>query len=58
VAGTALIAAVLNLSDDCSPLTTQAAMSGEHKVELALERYKEFLKLVTATETVKPIHRY
>jgi hypothetical protein len=45
------MAAVLNL-------TTQSAMSGKHKVEWALESDKEFRKLVTATETIKPIHRH
>jgi hypothetical protein len=52
------MAAVLNLSEDGSPLTTKAAMSGKHKVKWALESDKEFRKLVTATETIKPIHRH
>jgi hypothetical protein len=52
------MAAVLNLSEDGSPLTTQAAISGEHKAEWALESDKEFRKLVTATETISPIHRH
>jgi hypothetical protein len=52
------MAAVLNLNDDGSPLTTQAAMSGEHNVEWSFEADKEFRKLVTATETIKSIHRH
>jgi hypothetical protein len=54
----ALMAAVLNISDDGSPLTIQAAMSGKHKVEWTLEGDKEIRKLVTATETIKLIHRH
>lgn len=57
-AGTALMASVLNLSDDGSPLTTQAAMTGKHSAEWALEGDKEFRKLYTETETIKPIHRH
>jgi hypothetical protein len=52
------MAAVLNLSDDGSPLTTQAAMSRDHKAEWALEGDKKFRKPVTATETIKPNCRH
>jgi hypothetical protein len=57
-AGTALMAAVLNLSEDGSPLTTQAAIMGKYKAEWALESDREFRKLVTATDTINPIHRH
>jgi hypothetical protein len=57
VAGTALMAAVLNLSNDGSPLTTKAAMTGEFKAEWQLEDDKEFRKLATETETIAPIYR-
>jgi hypothetical protein len=50
------MAAVLNLSDGGSPLNAQAAMSGDHEAEWALKADKEFRKLVTAIETIKPIH--
>jgi hypothetical protein len=57
VAGTALMAAVLNLSDNGSPLTTKAAMTGAFKTEWQREDDKEFRKLATGTETIVPIYR-
>ena len=53
----AMSAQVLNLNQDGSPLTFSSAEQGKDGPEWILASDTEFRKLVTGTETIRPIHK-
>jgi hypothetical protein len=48
---------ILNLNEDGSPLTYASALAIDHATEWKMANDEEMRKLVTATQTMKPIHK-
>ena len=57
IAMTATTPSILNLNEDGSPLTYASALASDHAAEWQLANDEEMRKLVTATQTMKPIHK-
>jgi hypothetical protein len=53
-----MVASILNLNQNGSPLTFPAAMAGPDKAAWELEAVKAIRKLITGTSTIKPIHKH